>query len=642
MLAATAVASAGLTALATAPAEAAEIEVSDAQLRWGVSNEANNSAFAPGTFNFFSAGKIGDPAAGGQQITNPSAGASWSNGAAAGWSATSGNVTIEKEQADGSYAPATWAGTRTSPTGGSLGTPTTQTFSDHQVVIDSGAGTVDPVTNTAEIAWDGDFTVVFYSGMSFFYVSDPVLTVDADGTGEITATGSGFASSQQDMEVWEPVAPTEITLATLTGVEVTDDGFITTPDYLGVEYDAGEGTPQVAESPANEAHWGSFPQSFVDFAALTGAGPYWYSSGGSVDPNKPALPIEVSYSESAAPPAVTVTGAVGNPDGTTTVTVNGTGFDPALATGSRPPLAGQPSGTYVAFGKFAESWKPSAGAPSANRVALTSQTKWAVPAASMTTIGGPAAGAVELTPEGSFTTQLTLDKPALDTLVESKANAAALVNYGIYTYPGSGAAQPLYETFTPITFPATEFDDVAGTTFAVEIGWLAGQAITTGYQNDDGTSSFLGSGSVLREQMAAFLYRYDSNGANPPTDAPLATFTDVPASHVFSKHIKWLADEKITTGYAGNAFRPGQPVLREQMAAFLYRLAGEPEFTAPATSPFADVPTSHTFYREITWLASTKVTTGYTEAGVTTFKGSQPVLREQMAAFLFRFDNLDT
>lgn len=130
--------------------------------------------------------------------------------------------------------------------------------------------------------------------------------------------------------------------------------------------------------------------------------------------------------------------------------------------------------------------------------------------------------------------------------------------------------------------------------------------------------------------------------AEPESEKAVTSFSDVPGNHTFKTEIDFLAGTGITTGYADGTFRPSQPVLREQMAAFLYRLAGEPEFTAPATSPFADVPTSHTFYREITWLASTKVTTGYTEAGVTTFKGSQPVLREQMAAFLFRFDNLDT
>ncbi|MEG9226738.1 ExeM/NucH family extracellular endonuclease [Aeromicrobium sp. Sec7.5] len=186
------------------------------------------------------------------------------------------------------------------------------------------------------------------------------------------------------------------------------------------------------------------------------------------------------------------------------------------------------------------------------------------------------------------------------------------------------------------------FTDTVGTTFATEIAWLAGQGIATGYANGDGTFSFQPSAAVLREQMAAFLYRYANDGANPPADTPDATFSDT-VSNTFSQHIAWLAGEKITTGYADGTFRPSAPVLREQMAAFLYRLAGSPPISLPLTgSPFADVEVTDTFYTEIVWLDSTKVTTGYAGPGGTrTFRGSQPVLREQMAAFLFRFDQLE-
>ena len=184
-----------------------------------------------------------------------------------------------------------------------------------------------------------------------------------------------------------------------------------------------------------------------------------------------------------------------------------------------------------------------------------------------------------------------------------------------------------------------DFTDVAGNTFADEISWLVSAGITTGYA--DGT--FQPSAPVLREQMAAFLYRYANDGQNPPADAPGSTFSDT-RSNTFSTHIAWLAGEEITTGYPDGTFRPSAPVLREQMAAFLYRLAGSPPVSLPLTgSPFADVAVTDTFYTEIVWLESTGITTGYTEAdGSTTFRGSQPVLREQMAAFLFRFDERET
>ena len=149
-------------------------------------------------------------------------------------------------------------------------------------------------------------------------------------------------------------------------------------------------------------------------------------------------------------PSVTVSQGVVGTTGEATVTVTGTGFDPELATGTRPPLAGKPAGVYVVFGKFAPSWKPSENAASATRTAATGLgQKWAVPAASMGTIGGAPAGAVELKADGSFVAQVQINKSAIDTAAAAKPGNT---NYGIYTYAGSGAKTPAYETFTPIKF----------------------------------------------------------------------------------------------------------------------------------------------------------------------------------------------
>ncbi|SEC58874.1 Ig-like domain (group 3) [Nocardioides exalbidus] len=433
---------AGATAvLATpAPAQAATTSITSAELRWELNSESTGGAFAPGTWNLFSAGRLDDPGAGGQTLRAADQGATWANGATAGWSSSDGNVTIEDKLASGGYAPTTWAGTRTSSTGAT--TNTGATLSENVVSIANGTGTVDPVTDTGTISWDGDFTVVYYSGMSFFYVSDPELSV-TNGTGKLTATLSGYGSDMDDPTAWSALPATEVTLADLTGVDLTTSGFTVTPRYLGVTV-----TPPAGSSPqstATPATAGSFPQSFVDFQGLVGTASYWYSSGGSVDARKLTTPLNVTWA-----PRVTVSRTTLLADGSHQVTVEGTGFDPSLATGTRPPLAGQQAGAYVVFGKFAQGWRPSAGAAAATRV-NTSQ-KWAVPAASMSAIGGEAGGAVELRPDGSFTATVTVDKTAIDAAVAARPNPADLVNYGIYTYPGSGATQALYETYTPITF----------------------------------------------------------------------------------------------------------------------------------------------------------------------------------------------
>ncbi|WP_432393391.1 S-layer homology domain-containing protein [Pseudarthrobacter sp. L19] len=120
-----------------------------------------------------------------------------------------------------------------------------------------------------------------------------------------------------------------------------------------------------------------------------------------------------------------------------------------------------------------------------------------------------------------------------------------------------------------------------------------------------------------------------------------ASFADVPQGTQFFSEIGWLAGKGVSTGWVeqGRAlFRPGQPVNRDAMAAFMYRLAGSPAFDPPAVSPFADVTRDTQFYKEITWLAAQKISTGWNEGGGRwTYRPLQPVNRDAMAAFMYRF-----
>jgi|GEM_PF-2186840 len=116
----------------------------------------------------------------------------------------------------------------------------------------------------------------------------------------------------------------------------------------------------------------------------------------------------------------------------------------------------------------------------------------------------------------------------------------------------------------------------------------------------------------------------------------IPTFSDI-ATSPFKTHIQWLAAEGVTTGYADGTYRPLGSINRDALAAFLYRWAGSPEFTAPATSPFADVSTSHPFYKEISWLAAEGISTGWSVSGGKEFRPYEPIDRNAMAAFLFRF-----
>jgi hypothetical protein len=261
--------------------------VSDAALRWSMNTEMGSGAYFGGC-NFLMAGIPG---------------ADGDAGSARVWSATDGlyravqdDVRVEKPGPDGTFAPATWAnrcqdrdGT-TVTTGNGLSTET-------QVVLEGGTGRVDPAAGTATVRWTGTFSVVMYGGMTYWWASDPVLTVAADGTARLTATAGGFGTDMADRSRWERLEPTTIVLAELRGVDVGADerGFSGLPAYLGVTV-SGPGTAQIRDG----AHWGAFPQSFVDFQRRTGQAGYWYSTGGAADARKPTTPLSVSYDADAA------------------------------------------------------------------------------------------------------------------------------------------------------------------------------------------------------------------------------------------------------------------------------------------------------------------------------------------------------
>lgn len=117
-------------------------------------------------------------------------------------------------------------------------------------------------------------------------------------------------------------------------------------------------------------------------------------------------------------------------------------------------------------------------------------------------------------------------------------------------------------------------------------------------------------------------------------------FADVTLdNNTFARDIAWLREQRITNGYVDGGvrnFHPLENVSREAMAAFLYRAAGSPEFDVPEVSPFLDVPTTHTFYKEIAWLADQGIARGYQVDGGWEFHPLEDVSRQAMAAFLYR------
>lgn len=174
--------------------------------------------------------------------------------------------------------------------------------------------------------------------------------------------------------------------------------------------------------------------------------------------------------------------------------------------------------------------------------------------------------------------------------------------------------------------------------FVRDIAWMSKCGITTGYPDH----TFRPAGLVNRDAMAAFMYRLRGEPAHqPPAVSP---FTDVAVTHPFYREISWLADQGISTGYlepdGTRTYRPGQPVSRDAMAAFMYRLSAQPELAPVDWTGFTDVGVDHPFAPEISWLAQVRISNGWydRETGTSSFRPSEPITRDAMAAFIHRFD----
>ncbi len=243
-----------------------------------------------------------------------------------------------------------------------------------------------------------------------------------------------------------------------------------------------------------------------------------------------------------------------------------------------------------------------------------------------------------------------LRQPATYNVTGTSLQIIGLTNASRYTFSvraanSVGAGPPKLAQTIPNGCIGTPFTDIGSTyVFCEAIDWMVGRGITTGFAN----STFAPQQPINRDAMAAFLFRFAGEPTTPAStacgpSASVGPFTDVPPNYVFCRAIEWMKQTGITSGYPDGTFRPQQPINRDAMSAFLFRFAGSP--TSPTSTacgpsasvgPFTDVPPNYVFCRAIEWMKQTGITTGYPNG---TFLPGQPINRDAIAAFLFRFDD---
>lgn len=150
-----------------------------------------------------------------------------------------------------------------------------------------------------------------------------------------------------------------------------------------------------------------------------------------------------------------------------------------------------------------------------------------------------------------------------------------------------------------------------------------------------GNSNYCPGDPITREQMAAFILRAKGE-FNPPTPAS-QRFNDVPPGNQFYNYIDRLAVLQITLGCTPDhlMYCPADPVKRDQMAAFILRGLSEFNPPTPVSQRFSDVPPGNQFYNFIDRMAVLSITLGCTPDHLM-YCPNDSVTRGQMAAFLVR------
>lgn len=225
-----------------------------------------------------------------------------------------------------------------------------------------------------------------------------------------------------------------------------------------------------------------------------------------------------------------------------------------------------------------------------------------------TCVAGGAAGSCGITgldPNGIYTF----------TAVASNAGGVSAVSAAsVQVTAGAGPQQS----------PFTDVPD--GTYFAQPTAMLALRNITTGWGGS--TTIFNPTELVTRAQMAAFLWR---TAGSPATATPCGFIDQASIPTYAAEAACWLDEQNITTA---NPFRPNDVVTRDQMAAFLWRMAGSP--SSPSSCRFADETSIPTYAQPgACWLLAQGITV------LNPYRPADPVTRAQMSAFIYRFGGID-
>jgi len=153
-------------------------------------------------------------------------------------------------------------------------------------------------------------------------------------------------------------------------------------------------------------------------------------------------------------------------------------------------------------------------------------------------------------------------------------------------------------------------------------------AVANGITNGTDAGVFSPNADCTRGQIAAFLWRAAGQPAPATTANP---FSDISPSDYNYQAILWAYENGITTGTSASAFSPDNVCTRAQLVTFLWRAAGAADNGGAAA--FQDVADGAYYAQAVAWAVANGITTGTAE---NSFSPDTICSRAQAVTFLYR------
>lgn len=204
-----------------------------------------------------------------------------------------------------------------------------------------------------------------------------------------------------------------------------------------------------------------------------------------------------------------------------------------------------------------------------------------------------------------------------------------------YTYFDFNDGYVVRDTELQMTLSAAAFDaDYQPITVPVANASIVVNGTDTGLTTDENgnvTLSFAKPGEYTITATSA-----DAVIVPPVAKVTVGYFADC-VSHWARPEIEAMAEAGYMNGDENGNFNPSATMTRAQLVTTLFRVAAPAADAIPAETSFTDVAEGAYYAEAVRWASANGIVTGTSD---TTFSPNAPVTRQQLAAILFRFAQL--